>query len=177
MSEEQINEEDEFITDDKWEVWLRQVVQVLSKYENTLDIVSFMGQIKQKIEDCSRCYVAIWTIEMLFKSNIELQGKMSPDIHKQFDQDIKIIKRSWDTIMQPIRGKRQDFICEKCIDFFFTHYEDASKVTTRQKIDNFAGTNEQKWNKISKMCFEAGLHSNAKYQQFIDKLTNEMVKY
>jgi hypothetical protein len=163
----------EFINDQDWNRWLKEVVQLLGKYETQVETLEFLGQIKQKIEDCSRCYVAIWTIEMLYKSADKLKDKIS----SEFVRDVGKVKQSWDKIMQPIRSKRQELICQKCIEFFYEHFEGANDIVTSEKVNKWNSSFTDKWNKISKMCYEAGLNSDVKYQTFIGKLTNEMVKY
>lgn len=163
----------DIIPDDKWDAWLNTLVRMLDKYEKKLDVVTFLGQIKQKIDDCSRTYTAIWIIEMLFQS----VAKLKADVGDEFEADVNLMKKSWDVLYAPYRQERMQVICSKCIDFFYSEFEDASKVIKRDKVDKMAGSSVEKWNQVSKMCHDKGLASDEKYQLFQQKLMNEMVKY
>ena len=72
----------DIIPDDKWDAWLNTLVRMLDKYEKKLDVVTFLGQIKQKIDDCSRTYTAIWIIEMLFQSVTKLKSDVGDEFKR-----------------------------------------------------------------------------------------------
>ena len=163
----------DIIPDDNWDTWLNSLVRMLDKYEKKLDVVTFLGQIKQKIDDCSRTYTAIWIIEMLFQSAVKLKD----DVGDEFEADVNQIKKSWDVLYAPYKQQRMQLICSECINFFYSEFEDASKVIKREKVDKMAGSSTEKWNQVSKICHEKGLSSDEKYQLFQQKLMNEMVKY
>ena len=170
-----MSEPKEFITDEQWELFSNQVLSFLNKYSKKLDIVGFLGQIKQKLDDCSRTYTGSWVIEMLFKTN----EKHAETLGASFYTDIKELQLTWDTkIMLPIRQQRQDYICEKCIEYFFDTYKQAEKIITKEKASQLpAQSTTHRWNQISKMCADKGLLEDPDYKEFLGKLMVEMVKY
>jgi len=163
----------DIIPDTEWDQWLKSLTTMLDKYHKKLDVLSFLGQIKQKIDDCSRTYTAIWVIEMLFQSI----PKLKADVGDEFEADVNDIKKQWDTLYAPHKQQRMDLICEKCIDEFYSRFEGANKVITREKANRLAGSATQRWNAISKMCYDKGLNQDEKYQQFLNSLMVEMNKY
>jgi len=154
-------------------MWLQQLVRMLDKYEKVVDVVGFLGQIKQKVDECSRCFTAIWVIEMLFQT----YSKHEKSLKEEFLMDAKQIKAAWDTIYNPIKEKRQELICSQCIDYFYAEYKGAQNVISEADAQALEGNFVQKWNKISKMCADQGLMQDEEYQKFLSKLMNEMVKY
>jgi hypothetical protein len=161
------------IPDEGWDEWLHELTQFLAKYEKQVDTVTFLGRIKQKIEDCSRSYTAIWVIEMLFMTYEQNRAALGA----QFDIDVKTIKASWDRLFDPVKDTRKQLICSKCIDYFYDQYAGANAVISKEDALRLPGVPSEQWSTVSKMCHDAGLHSDEDYKRFLGQLMAEMVKY
>ncbi len=165
----------DFITDEKWELFTNQLLSLLNAYQHQLDLVGFLGQIKQKLDDCSRCYTGSWIIEMLYKTN----DKHTETLGNTFALRVNELKQFYDReIVDPIRQQRQDFICQKCMDMFYAEFKGASKIISREKalaLDALSDTH--RWNQICKMCADKGLLNDEEYKSFLGKIMVEMVKY
>ena len=163
----------DLITDDEWDAWLKQLVKLLEQHEKVLDAVDFLAQIKQKVDDCSRAYTGMWTLDMLHQAYDMYKDKLPED----FKVDLDSLQSDWNVIMERIREQRKELLGKKCIQFFYENFATAENVVPSKELDSLKATKNEKWMYISKRCFEAGLNNDKDYQDFIGKLMIEMVKY
>lgn len=155
-----------------WEEWLFYLVKFLNDYENVFNVTDFLGQIKQKVEECSRAYTGMWTLDMLHMT----ASKHESVISKEYREGLDDLQKRWNDIMKPIREARKELICRKCIELFCDTYNNKYKVLTKKQVDSFKGTYEEQWRDMQKLVHAKEEHKTH-YQAFLGKLMTEMTKY
>jgi hypothetical protein len=163
----------EIITDSEWDTFLAVLMNFLTHYENTIDVMDFLGQVKNKNQDCSRCYTGMWTLDMLHNLVQDKGDKLNAD----FKANLTQVQRVWSTIMERVRPLRKNLMGRKCIEFFYAKYSEASNVATPDEVEKLADNDGDRWYLLSKLCHDKGLNDDKVYQDFIAKLMVEMVKY
>ena len=165
----------EYIEIDIWEQYLAQIVQFISGFEGKVDVVSMLGQIKMKIDDCSRIYTGMWTLDT-FHQAYEKDGKK---LGATFKRGLDTLQSRWNDMMMPIREERKQRIARKCIHMFMTEYEDATKIMSRRMVEDMLGktTAHDIWSHISKEAHASGWTNEKPYKTFLSKLMVEMTKY
>lgn len=172
------NNPNELIADGVWEEWLYHLVITLGKYDKVFNNMEFLGQIKCKIEDCSRSYTGMWVLDMLYETVQKNQTSLTNlNLYEQFVDDLKELQAKWNDLMNPIRETRRRLLGKKCLEFFYKHYRGASQVYERSAIKDLGSNNGDRWFQVSKKAHELGLTSNEEYKEFLAKLMIEMVKY
>lgn len=163
----------DLIGDFEWEGFLYKLVTFLNKHEKAFDVIDFLAQVKMKVEDCSRCYTAMWSLDMIHNAVRDNPDKFT----ETFKNDLNDLQVEWDKIMDRIRPQRKELIGEKCIENFFNLYTEHSKVATREEVAKLADNNHDRWYALCKLCNEKGLNSTKPYQDFVGKLMVLMAKY
>ena len=163
----------DLIPDEGWDAWLRQLVNFLTRYEKLVDGPTFLKRIEEKIKDCSRSYTAIWVIEMLYFTVEKNRDRLGT----AFIREVTQLHDDWNALFTPYKEARKELICNKCIEYFYAEYEGANEVISKEDAYKLEGTAANKWQTISKMCKDAGLHDNEQYKRFLGQLMAEMVKY
>ena len=168
----QTPKEKELIKDSDWENWLEDLVQFLKRFESSLDIISFLNEIRHKIEDCSRCYTAMWTLDMLHENaqKLDLGNKT-----KVFKDSINTLQSKWNRLYKPIRETRKELLGEKCIIYFNTNFKYAVQVIGETPLPT-SGYHDT-WVEISKRAHEQGWTDKKEYKDFLGLLMIEMAKY
>jgi hypothetical protein len=163
----------ELIDIDTWEAWSVKLVTFLDKYSKKINVVDFLGQIKQKIDECSRAYTGMWTLDMLHKSEREL-GTALP---KEFSVDLAELQGEWNVIMERVREPRKELLGRECIKYFYDNYKGAERVHKQSKIGELGSSDAERWMSLCKKAHDKGLNADKEYQDFVGKLMVEMVKY
>ena len=148
---------------------------MLDGYEKHMNVIEFLGQIKSKIDDTSRCYTATWTLDMLHKS-IEDNKKNKSALPEAFTDSVKKLQAEWDAIITPLREQRFNILGTKCIQFFYSNYPEAYTIIPYKQVKTFGPTAAAQWKKLSEKLHQAA-NGTPEYSAFIGKLMVEMVIY
>jgi hypothetical protein len=170
-----VDSSSELISLEIWEVWLAKVVQFITSFDRVIDVVGMLGQIKMKIEDCSRCYTGMWTLDMLHECWKNNNMKLKP----AFKTGLDVLQADWNLIMGPIRDKRRELIASKCIDFFQANFKEWQKVVSKTMLTNWMSTmsSHDAWMNVCKCAADNGWNEDKQYKKFLAKLLIEMTKY
>lgn len=172
---EEIYEETDLISGSEWELWLGRLMGLLNKYGKCIDVIDFLGQIKMKVEDCSRAYTGMWTLDMLHQFAESPQVKQAGDV--VFKQDVAQLQKEWSVIMDRIRPARKELIGKKCLEYFYENYAGATKVYTKDEAEKLASNDGDRWYLVCKKANDMGLNDNKEYKEFLAKIMVAMVKY
>jgi hypothetical protein len=175
MEEEKIDETQDLLSLSLWEAWLAEVVKFITSFDGQIDVVGMLGQIKLKVEDCSRCYTGMWTLDTLHQAWEQNNMKLKPSFKTGLDK----LQADWNLMMLPIRDKRKFLLGRKCIDFFTSNYADWQKIVTKSMLENYCATlnPHDAWMNICKRAADDGWNEDKQYKKFLAKLMVEMTKY
>ena len=162
----------ELVSDTEWQSFLSNLIGVLEQFNTKIEVVDFMGQIKQKIEDCSRSYTGMWTLDMMHECYKQNKEKL-PEFKASLDE----LQQKWDGIMSNIREERKQLLGYKCVEYFYSKYAGADKVCAIQELNKRSEDWHQKWLFLSKAAQQQNLYQNKEYQAFLAGLMVEMTKY
>ena len=162
----------ELVGDNDWQSFLSNLVGVLEQFNTKIEVVDFMGQIKQKIEDCSRSYTGMWSLDMMHECYKQNQDKLP-----EFKQSLDALQNQWNEIMGNIREERKELLGYKCVEFFYKHYSGAEHVVSMKDLNKMKEGWHQKWLHVSRTAQQQNLHQDKEYQGFLAHLMIEMTKY
>jgi hypothetical protein len=130
IDEKMVDQEDkDMIPIQKWEGWVQKLLQFIDQYSRVFDVIEFLGQIKNKLEDCSRAYTGMWTLDMLHESCKKYRDQLPASV---FD-DLQQLQNEWNILFEPYREQRKQLICQHCIDMFYQQFSLAEQVVPRSK--------------------------------------------
>ena len=148
--------DDDLIPIEKWESWVQKLLQFIDEYSRVFDVIEFLGQIKNKLEDCSRAYTGMWTLDMLHESCKKYRDQLPANV---FD-DLQQLQQEWNTLFEPYKEQRKQLICNRCIDMFFKQFSLAETVVSRAKVQELGTTDELRWKEISRLCMVKKMNDN-----------------
>ena len=166
----------EFIPDDKWNLWLKTLTEFVTDLDGVINVLELLGRIKYKIENCSRSYAAMWTLDTL----LECWKMNEASLDVSFKSSIDRLQREWNYIYELIKDQRKEFLAIKCISFFDSQCKDKNEILSVEEyntIINSSITEHDKWVNISKIAHEKGWTNKPSYKQFLGQLMIEMTKY
>jgi hypothetical protein len=180
ISESQERQEQEIvelISDDKWNLWLSTLTNFITELEGVINVLDLLGRIKYKIENCSRSYTAMWTLDTL----IECWKQNETSLEPSFKASIDRLQREWNMIYEPVKEQRKQLLAMKCILFYISECKEKEEILSPQEymeiMEHPSYTPHDQWTAICKRAHEKGFTSILSYKQFLGKLMVEMTKY
>ncbi len=167
----------ELISDDKWNLWLNTLTNFITELDGVISVFDLLGRIKYKIENCSRSYTAMWTLDTL----IECWKQNETHLEPSFKSSIDRLQREWNMIYEPVKEQRKQLLAMKCILFYTSECKEKDQILTQEEycqiMEQPSYTPHDQWTAICKYAQEKGFTSNPSYKQFLGKLMVEMTKY